>query len=107
MRKYAEALEVVPRTLSENAGLNPTEILAKLYAAHESGEANAGVDIEESGVKDMTPQGVYDLLLTKEQAFRLASDTAITILRIDQIIMSKQAGGPKAPQQGGWDNDDD
>ena len=33
--------------------------------------------------------------------------TAITILRIDQIIMSKQAGGPKAPQQGGWDNDDD
>ena len=58
--------------------------------------------------QDLTSAGVYDLLLTKEQAYRLAADTAITILRIDQIIMSKQAGGPKAPQGGGnWDDQDE
>ena len=51
MRKFAEALEVVPRTLAENAGLNPTDILAKLYAAHEAGEAGAAVDIVDGGVK--------------------------------------------------------
>jgi T-complex protein 1 subunit theta len=108
MRKFAEALEVVPRTLAENAGLNATDMLASLYAAHEAGDASAGVDIENAGVKDMaTAAGIYDLFVTKEQAFRLAADTAITILRIDQIIMAKAAGGPKAPQGGGnWDDQD-
>ena len=56
----------------------------------------------------MTTSGIYDLLYTKEQAFLLAADTAITILRVDQIIMSKAAGGPKPPpQQGNWDDQDD
>ena len=106
MRKFADALEVVPRTLSENAGFNPTDILASLYAAHQEGQANVGVNIEQVGIKDMTGAGILDLYATKEQAYRLASDTAITILRIDQIIMAKAAGGPKAPQQNGnWDED--
>jgi T-complex protein 1 subunit theta len=106
MRKFADALEVVPRTLSENAGFNPTDILASLYAAHQEGNANVGVNIEQAGIKDMTSAGILDLYATKEQAYRLASDTAITILRIDQIIMAKAAGGPKAPQQNGnWDED--
>lgn len=109
IRKFAEALEVIPRTLAENAGLNATDILAKLYSAHESGAASAGVDVEDGDVKDMaTKSNIYDLLLTKEQALRLAADTAITVLRIDQIIMSKQAGGPKMPQQStNWDAIDD
>jgi T-complex protein 1 subunit theta len=107
MRKFAEALEVIPRTLAENAGLNATDILASLYAAHEAGDSKAGVDIENAGVKDMATAGVLDLFATKEQAMRLASDTAITILRIDQIIMAKAAGGPKPPQQNGhWDDDE-
>jgi T-complex protein 1 subunit theta len=46
MRKFAEALEVVPRTLAENAGMNATDTLASLYAAHQSGDEKAGVDIE-------------------------------------------------------------
>lgn len=56
----------------------------------------------------MTVHGIRDLLLTKEQALVLAADTAITILRVDQIIMSKAAGGPKPPQQqGNWDDQDE
>ena len=108
IRKFGEAFEIVPRTLAENAGLNPTDIIAKLYAAHEKGEIAVGVDIEENGVRDLTANGVYDALLTKEQAILLAADTAITILRVDQIIMSKPAGGPKPPQQqGNWDDQDE
>eukprot|EP00455_Lapot_gusevi_P045403 TRINITY_DN5801_c0_g2_i1.p1 TRINITY_DN5801_c0_g2~~TRINITY_DN5801_c0_g2_i1.p1 ORF type:complete len:540 (+),score=224.37 TRINITY_DN5801_c0_g2_i1:86-1705(+) len=103
IRKFGEALEVVARTLSENAGLNATDIIAKLYAAHERGEAAAGVDIEGA---DVGETGVLDLLITKESALRLAADVAITILRVDQIIMAKPAGGPKPPaQSGNWDDD--
>jgi chaperonin GroEL (HSP60 family) len=57
--------------------------------------ANIGVDIANGGVKDMTKQGVIDLM-----------DTANTILRIDHIIMKKPAGGPRKPNRGHWDDDD-
>merc|ERR1712137_308346 len=95
INKFAEALEVIPKTLAENASLDPTEIVSDLYAAHKRGEANAGIDIENGKVGDMKAKNVFDTFGAKLQAFRLATDVAITILRIDQIIMSKQAGGPK------------
>merc|ERR1719267_376856 len=80
INKYGLALEVVPRTLAENAGL----------------------DIAEGGTADC---GILDLLHTKKEAIKLATDAAVTVLRVDQIIMSKPAGGPKAPEQGGGDDD--
>lgn len=99
---FAEALEVFPRTLSENAGHSSIDTLAALYAAHEKGEHNAGVDIENGKV--LVKNNVLDLAITKKQALMLATDAVTTILRVDQIIQARLAGGPKVPQGGGnWD----
>ena len=97
IRAFGKALEVVPRTLAENAGLDQSVVLAALGAAHASGKLSAGVDIDAmgitgaSGVSNETE--VLDLYHTKASAFKLAIDAALTVLRVDQIIMSKQAGG--------------
>ncbi len=109
--KYAEALLVVPRTLAENAGQNAGETVSKLIAAHAQGDARAGVNIKaapgENPIKDLTPDAILDLLAVKQTGLRLVLDAVTTILRVDQIISCKKAGGPKAPQQkGNWDDDD-
>ncbi|GAA5803258.1 T-complex protein 1 theta subunit [Helicostylum pulchrum] len=112
IKKFAEALEVVPRTLCENAGMEATAVLSRLYAAHyqEDKSGNAiGVDIENpvEGTMDATAAGIFDSLATKACALKLAADTAITILSVDQIIMSKPAGGPKPPKkESHWDEED-
>jgi len=98
IRSFAAALEFVPRTLAENAGLDGQAVLATLSAAHTAdGDARAGVDIEAADKKGSTGirdcGDVLDLLATKVSAFRLAIDAALTVLRVDQIIMAKQAGG--------------
>ncbi|CAM9834444.1 unnamed protein product, partial [Laminaria digitata] len=100
IKKFAEALEVVPRILSETSGQDAEKVLAALRTAHSNGEAHAGVDVDGDSIGDKTAEGVVDLMSTKESALRLAVDAAVTVLRVDQIIMSKQAGGPKprAPQ---------
>eukprot|EP00514_Thraustochytrium_sp_LLF1b_P002461 CAMPEP_0184514654 /NCGR_PEP_ID=MMETSP0198_2-20121128/4081_1 /TAXON_ID=1112570 /ORGANISM="Thraustochytrium sp., Strain LLF1b" /LENGTH=538 /DNA_ID=CAMNT_0026904863 /DNA_START=56 /DNA_END=1672 /DNA_ORIENTATION=- len=95
INKFAEALEVIPKTLAENASQDPTVIISNLYAAHKRGEVNAGFSVGTGEVADMKEQAVFDTYAAKLQAIRLATDAAITILRVDQIIMSKQAGGPK------------
>eukprot|EP00299_Pterocystis_sp_00344_P008292 c3083_g1_i1.p1 GENE.c3083_g1_i1~~c3083_g1_i1.p1 ORF type:complete len:547 (-),score=115.23 c3083_g1_i1:51-1691(-) len=102
VKKFAESFEVVPRTLAENAGLNAADTITSLYAAHNEGKTTAGIDIEELKIGETT---VYDVYSSKETAIKLATDTACTVLKIDQIIMSKPAGGPKAPSQGGRDDD--
>ena len=105
MQAFAQALWVVPRTLAENAGHKATITLAHLQAAHSTSVSDGsdgaicdvGIDIEEdsaNGVCGMAEGGVLDLVATKQSALRLAVDTVTTILKIDQIIMSKQAGGP-------------
>jgi T-complex protein 1 subunit theta len=117
IRKFAEALEIVPRVLCETSGLDATAVLAALHAAHGSDSAcKLGVDIagedqqqqqsddgdssdspkvRVAGVGHPAAAGVIDLLACKESALRLAVDATLTVLRVDQIIMSKQAGGPK------------
>ena len=97
INKYGLALEVVPRTLAENAGLDAANIVAALYAAHKAGERSAGVNVVDGQVDATT--GVLDLLWTKKEALRQATDAAVTVLRVDQIIMSKPAGGPKKGDQ--------
>jgi len=106
IKKYGEAFEAIPRTLAENAGLKSTDVLSSLYASHSRGNINDGIDIEKGEVGDALALGVLDLLITKYSAIRLATDAAITVLRVDQIIMSKQAGGPKPPKQTAPDADD-
>jgi len=108
--KFAQALEVIPRVLAENSGVKPKEVISKLYAAHSEGNKNVGFDIEgESGdVKDCAESGVFDLLLSKKWALKYATNAACTVLRVDQIIMAKRAGGPKARDTSGpMDQDDD
>ena len=94
----AQALQVVPRTLAENAGYNATQVVADLKAAHSSGKSDLGVDIEGESSNGLTSmKDVLDVLSTKLSAYRLAIDAATTIMKIDQIIMAKQAGGGGGP----------
>lgn len=118
IRKYAEAFEVIPRTLAESAGLDATEVLARLYVAHaaqkgrKDDEWSIGVDIENddnTGTLDAKEEGILDLWVSKSWAIKLATEAARTVLSVDQIIVARQAGGPKMPgkaQQGNWDQDD-
>ncbi|XP_020620101.1 T-complex protein 1 subunit theta-like [Orbicella faveolata] len=107
IQKFAESLEIIPRTLAENAGVKATEVISKLYAAHQGGDKNAGFDNEGGGaaVKDAVKAGILDLYLVKYWALKFATDAAVTILRVDQIIMSKPAGGPKPKDNPNWDED--
>ncbi|CAM9234574.1 unnamed protein product [Scytosiphon promiscuus] len=95
IKKFAEALEVVPRILSETSGQDAEKVLAALRTAHGNGQVKMGVDVDDDSIGDKSGEGVVDLMSTKESALRLAVDAAVTVLRVDQIIMSKQAGGPK------------
>ncbi|KAK1769371.1 t-complex protein 1 subunit theta [Phialemonium atrogriseum] len=110
IKKFGEAFEVVPRTIAESAGLDATEVLSRLYAAHHKGDDWAtGVDIENddgTGTLDATDEGILDLLVTKQWAIKLATEAARTILSVDQIIVARQAGGPKPPGPNpNWDED--
>lgn len=118
IRKYAEAFEVIPRTLAESAGLDATEVLAALYTAHHRSSTSqdedeagwtTGVDItneDETGTLDAQDEGILDLLVSKQWAIRLATEAARTVLSVDQIIVARQAGGPKPPGPNpGWDED--
>ncbi|MED6194093.1 T-complex protein 1 subunit theta [Stylosanthes scabra] len=103
--KFAESFEMIPRTLSENAGLNAMEIISSLYAEHASGNTKVGIDLEEGACKDVSTMGVWDLYVTKFFALKYAADAACTVLRVDQIIMAKPAGGPRREQPAGMDED--
>jgi len=112
IKKFADALTQIPRLLAENSGANGREALAALTAAHEQGNASAAYDIETEdksvAVIDATKAGIFDLLLVKFWGMKYAVNAAATILRVDQIIMAKRAGGPKArPGQGPMDEQDD
>ena len=97
LKAFAEAFEAVPRALAENSGLDPTKIIAALRDAHKAGDAKAGVDLTPQEQQHKN-KPVFDVLAVKESALRLAVDAAVTVLRVDQIIMSKPAGGPKGPK---------
>ncbi|KAK4581482.1 hypothetical protein RGQ29_024921 [Quercus rubra] len=103
--KFAESFEMVPKTLAENAGLNAMEIISSLYAEHASGNSKVGIDLEEGVCKDVSTLCVWDLYITKFFALKYAADAACTVLRVDQIIMAKPAGGPKRDQPAGMDED--
>ncbi|XP_073052180.1 T-complex protein 1 subunit theta-like [Primulina eburnea] len=104
--KFAESFEMVPKTLADNAGLNAMEIISSLYAEHAANNTKVGIDLEEGICKDVSSMNVWDLYITKLFALKYAADAACTVLRVDQIIMAKPAGGPKRPDQAaGMDED--
>lgn len=108
IKKFAEALQVIPRTLAENAGLDATDVLSKLTSLHAQDMVAMGVDIENEGNGTVlsTAKNIYDTYAIKHWAMKLASDAARTVLSVDQIVMSKPAGGPKAKENKNWDEDD-
>ena len=83
---FADAIEVVPRTLAENAGLDPIDILTELKAKHNQGQRWAGVNVMNGKIEDAWENGVIEPLKIKTQAIKSASEVAEMILRIDDVI---------------------
>jgi thermosome len=99
---FASALEVVPTALAENAGLDPIDVLIELRKAHKAGKVNAGINVFTGKVTDMRKEKVLEPLRVGKQGISSATDAAVMILRIDDVIASKGGGGggPKAPDMG-------
>jgi len=100
---FADSLEIIPVTLSENAGLDPIDILVALRAAHEAPDGLwKGVNVFTGNVVDMMDDAVLDPLAVKEQAIRSAVEAASMILRIDDVIASAKSPPPPPPKGGGY-----
>ncbi len=97
---FAEALEAVPTTLAENAGLDPIDIISELRARHEKQETWAGVDVYSGKVGDMNKTDVYEPLSVKKQIIKSATEAATMILKIDDIIAAGKAKMPPGPPGG-------
>jgi thermosome len=102
VQAFANAMEVIPRTLAENAGLDPIDILTELKALHDKGQKWAGINVFTGKPMDAWKSGVIEPLKIKTQAVSSASEVAVMILRIDDVIAgsaSKPVGMP--PGMGG------
>src|SRR3989338_2070716 len=98
VKAFAESLEVIPRTLAENAGLDPIDVIAELKAAHDKKLKWAGIDVFSGKVMDAWKRGVIEPLSVKTQAISSASEVASLILRIDDVISSaKVSDVPAGP----------
>jgi T-complex protein 1 subunit delta len=86
IQAFAEALETVPYTLAENAGLKPIDVVTELRNQHAAGNKHAGINIRKGGVSDMTEINVVQPLVVSQSALRLAAETVAHILKIDDIV---------------------
>jgi len=98
---FAEALETIAVTLSENAGLQPIDVLSELRSRHDAGETWAGIEVREGKVQDMSKIGVFEPLTVKKQIIKSANDAASMILKIDDIIAAGKMKAPPGPPGGG------
>ncbi|GAG30500.1 unnamed protein product, partial [marine sediment metagenome] len=89
VEEFANALEFIPTTLAENAGLDPIDILTELKAMHDSGDMNAGLNLFENKVGNVLEARIIEPYKIKIQAISSATDVATMILRIDDVIASK------------------
>jgi thermosome len=94
---FANAMEIIPRTLAENAGLDSINTLIDLRKAHVDGNKYAGINVYDGKVVDMKKLNVIEPLRVSTQAIQAATETAIMILRIDDIIASKGSKGGMPP----------
>jgi len=97
---FADSLEVIPRTLAENAGLDPIDVLTALKSAHDKGKKWAGINVFTGKVFDAWKDGVIEPLKIKTQAISSASEVAIMILRIDDVIAGGGSAEPPMPPGG-------
>lgn len=106
VQAFARAMEIIPRTLAENAGLDPIDTLTEMKAAHDKKEKWAGINVFTGKVMDAWKRGVIEPLKIKTQAVSSASEVAIMILRIDDVIATSPssknppAGMPQGMPQG-------
>ena len=101
VRVFADALESIPTTLAENAGLDPVDIISELKSKHEKGETWAGIEVLEGKVKDMSKANIFEPLSVKKQIIKSANEAASMILKIDDIISSGKMKTPPMPPGGG------
>ena len=92
--KFAEAMEIIPKTLAENAGLDPIDKLVDLRSKHEAGEKNAGLDVYSGNVVNMQELNVLEPLRVKTQVIDSATEVSVMILRIDDVIASTRTAMP-------------
>jgi chaperonin GroEL (HSP60 family) len=83
---YARAMEGIPKILAANAGLQPLDTVLALRVAHENGKANYGIDIRTGKLADMFSSGVIEPLKVKLHAVASATETAVLILRVDDVV---------------------
>ncbi|MFB6071945.1 MAG: thermosome subunit alpha [Halobacterium sp.] len=99
---FADALEVIPRTLAENAGHDPIDSLVDLRSQHDAGSTGAGLDAYTGDIIDMNEEGIVEPLRVKTQAIESATEAATMILRIDDVIAAGDlAGGQVGDDDGG------
>jgi thermosome len=102
--EFASALEFIPTTLAENAGVDPIDVLTELKSRHDSGERNTGLNLFNNKIENVLEAKIIEPLKIKTQAINSATDVAIMILRIDDVIASSggnAGGGAGMPGMGG------
>jgi len=100
VEKYASSLEIIPKTLAENAGLDPLNVLTELKVSHDSENKNFGLNLFSGKIEDTINNGIIEPLKIKTQAISSASEVAIMILRIDDVISSGKGSGGGISGQG-------
>ncbi len=103
IEEFANALESIPETLAENAGLDPIDILTELKRRHESGLTGYGINLFNDKIEDAFQAGIIEPLKVKTQAISSASEVASLILRIDDVLVSKGSSSPKMPSYEGME----
>lgn len=83
---FAEALEIIPTTLAENAGLNPIKIVTELRNRHARGEITAGINVKKGTITNILEENVIQPLLVSTSAMELAAETVKMILKIDDLV---------------------
>jgi len=94
VEEFANAMEFIPITLAENAGMDPIDVLTELKARHDAGEVNTGLNLFNGKIEDNKEQGIIEPLKIKIQAISSAVEVATMILRIDDVISSGKNKGP-------------
>jgi chaperonin GroEL (HSP60 family) len=105
---YANALEIVPKTLSENAGLDPINMMLEMKRLHKNGNKYAGINVLNGKVEDMFKNDVIEPIRLGTHEIQTATEAATMILRIDDVISSKSpksAPGPSGDVGGDLDED--
>ena len=101
---FAEAMEVIPTTLAENAGMDPIDAISEMQSRHEKGETWAGLNSHEGKVSDMAELDVYEPTQVKAQAIKSATEASTLLLKIDDVIAATKMsmpGGPEGMPPGG------